>query len=157
MDKSKNIIKLPPKIAHIGIVVRNMEKVMKNYTDIFGVGPWRTGEAHGKDGVKNGKPMAPYTFKVASAMMGQVAIELLEPVEGDTVWQEYLDTHGEGVHHFCFAVENHAKEVKNWKEHGMSVTQYDKKIKYVYMNAMDLVGMHFELYPKKRETNKNTD
>ena len=41
-----------------------------------------------------------------SSIMGQVDIELIEPVGEDSVWHEVLAEKGEGVHHIAFQIKD---------------------------------------------------
>ncbi len=37
--------------------------------------------------------------------LGQVTVELIEPLGGPSTWQEHLDAHGASVHHIAFEVQ----------------------------------------------------
>ena len=37
----------------------------------------------------------------AEAEVGPIMVELLEPVEGPSIYKEWLDEHGEGLHHIA--------------------------------------------------------
>ena len=39
-------------------------------------------------------------------MKNNFRLELLEPVGGPSLWQEFLNEHGEGVHHLGFRVDD---------------------------------------------------
>ena len=53
--------------------------------------------------------------------MGKVWINLLQPVEGDSIFQEFLDTRGEGIHHFAFLVDDVDKEEAEFVKKGYEV------------------------------------
>jgi methylmalonyl-CoA/ethylmalonyl-CoA epimerase len=48
----------------------------------------------------------PYSMKLALAQLGETMYELIEPLDGPNTYQEFLDTHGEGLHHLGFFVED---------------------------------------------------
>lgn len=94
---------------HIGIVVRDVEKVAETWQRMFGIGPWvfidRTrpdvwGQATGN--------------KLAFGYLGDMEFELLQPVvqpvgnkyPNPTIWREFLDAHGEGLQHIAFGVDD---------------------------------------------------
>ena len=149
------MIKLPKKIAHISFVVKDIEKVKEYWSSTFGVGPWRILELEGTPASrKNGKPMGDYKCKIAFAEIGQVSVELIEPVEGDTIWKEFLDSKGEGIHHISFGqVDNYKDEIEKWKRHGINILQEDEDIGYAYMDTVKNVGTILEFNPK-RESQK---
>lgn len=136
------------KVDHIGFVVKDVEKVKEYYSSVLGVGLWRVREVQGIAGVKRGKPIGDHRFKVAIAEVGETRIELIEPIEGDTVWQEFLDSKGEGIHHVSFGqVDNYREEIEKWKKHGIEVLQEDRM--YVYMDTTEDIGMVIEFNPKR--------
>jgi methylmalonyl-CoA/ethylmalonyl-CoA epimerase len=44
----------------------------------------------------------PYSFRVAIAAVGDSNLELVQPLEGHSVYVEHLADSGEGYHHTCF-------------------------------------------------------
>ena len=73
-------IKLPPALQ-IGMVVKNLDKVMEFYSSAFGIGPWlrRDGETEAK--AYDGKTYE-YRVRTAFANLGPAQLELFQMVEG---------------------------------------------------------------------------
>jgi methylmalonyl-CoA/ethylmalonyl-CoA epimerase len=44
--------------------------------------------------------------KLALAQVGGVQFELVEHIDGDSIYKEFLDEHGEGIHHMNFLVDD---------------------------------------------------
>jgi hypothetical protein len=40
-----------------------------------------------------------HSFRAAMTMLGSLMVELLQPVEGEGVYRDFLNEHGEGLHH----------------------------------------------------------
>jgi methylmalonyl-CoA/ethylmalonyl-CoA epimerase len=111
------------KIAHIGIVVRNIEKTIKAFKAL-GIGPFlplglppMTGKPLFRGKLLNSQE------KVLSTATGQVEIVLTEPVAGNSPWQEFIDTKGEGVHHIAYLVDDLDKEVAKYLKKGFKLAQ----------------------------------
>jgi catechol 2,3-dioxygenase-like lactoylglutathione lyase family enzyme len=115
-------------IVHMGFIVHDVDETVKKLADILGVKPWsiwilkppflRDTTVHGKN-VRHG-------FKAAIATVGNAAIELLAPLEGESVYVEFLKQKGEGFHHiaFAFPTEKELNEaVKKLKDKGGVVIQ----------------------------------
>ena len=81
-------------LDHIAIVVRDTEDALKVYRDVLGL-PVVVSE------VVNDPPV-----RLTHLDMGNVHLQLVEPVSDDHPLHAYLDEHGEGLHHLCFRVEN---------------------------------------------------
>lgn len=76
---------------HIGHVVRDREATMESWTKLFGI-EW-------------GRVVDTAALKMATGKLGTVDVELLQPVEGKpSLWAEFLEAHGEGLHHVCARV-----------------------------------------------------
>jgi catechol 2,3-dioxygenase-like lactoylglutathione lyase family enzyme len=95
-------------ITQIGIVVKNLEKVMGNYWNILGIGPWDVLECvppafH--DITYHGKPVNS-KWRVAFTNVGSVQLELLQPVSGLNLYSDFIREKGEGIHHIQYQVDD---------------------------------------------------
>ena len=96
------------KITQVAIVVKDLQMVAENYWNILGIGPWNI-YAWEYPLVYNrtyhGKP-AWAREKISHAQVGNVELELMEAVDGDSLYQDFLTEHGEGLHHLQFLVDD---------------------------------------------------
>jgi methylmalonyl-CoA/ethylmalonyl-CoA epimerase len=88
-------------VKQIAIVVRDLDATMREYHRAFAWGPWRIYDfrhlPHHDTHVR-GKVVA-YSMRTAVTRVGGVDLELVEPLEGPSQYQEFLDQKGEGLHH----------------------------------------------------------
>ncbi len=100
------MIHLVKNIVQVGIVVRDLDLALKSYSGKLGVGPWRV-SVYGPPRLTNckvrGVPV-PYSMKVALAWTHDMNWELLQPLEGPSIYWEFLRDRGEGLHHFMVDV-----------------------------------------------------
>lgn len=54
---------------------------------------------------------------------GTVTYEWILPLKGPTVYQDYMDKHGEGFHHLAFQVDDFFKAVEEWNGLGYQFIQ----------------------------------
>jgi catechol 2,3-dioxygenase-like lactoylglutathione lyase family enzyme len=91
----------------IGILVADLDEATRAYSERWGLGPWQ-GWRYGPDTVPRltyrGGPGA-YTLRLAIAGSGPM-VELIESVEGPSIYEEWLERHGPGLHHLGFWVES---------------------------------------------------
>jgi catechol 2,3-dioxygenase-like lactoylglutathione lyase family enzyme len=100
-------------INQIALVVKDLEKVAENYWNTLCIGPWAIYEWEAPlvyDRKYQGKS-AWAREKIALAQVGDVQLELVQPVEGPSIYQDWLDQHGEGLHHMNFLVDDVDKAV----------------------------------------------
>jgi methylmalonyl-CoA/ethylmalonyl-CoA epimerase len=88
-------------ISQIAVVCHDLQKTMEQYTRLLGWGPWnvyRHEPPRLHDTELHGQPTE-YTMLGAETHVGDMGFELLQPLEGRSIYQEWLETHGEGLHH----------------------------------------------------------
>ena len=122
---SEDVKKLFPRLAQIGVVVRNLDESIGKYEKILGIKPHRIIEQSPTgDGKKYyyGKE-SDFFQKVALYQLGDIEFELLEPFGEDSVLKDYLDEHGEGIHHIAFDTENFAGVCEHFESNGIPLAQ----------------------------------
>jgi hypothetical protein len=90
----------------IAIIVKDIEKAARAWADLFNVPVPEIRESSAgpdTDVTYRGKKAA-YGLKLAVIKAGNWVVELHEPTGGDSTFQEFLDKHGQGVHHLGFEV-----------------------------------------------------
>src|SRR5262249_12111756 len=99
-----NAAPLFKKLTQVAMVVKDCEATAKRYWEDLGIGPWKfyTLDPSNTPGMTlRGRPVK-HAFRAALAQIGDVALELIEPLEGDSLYTEHLAAHGEGLHHVAF-------------------------------------------------------
>jgi methylmalonyl-CoA/ethylmalonyl-CoA epimerase len=82
------------KLDHIGIAVKDLDQAMKLYREAFGIEPDLVYESS-------------YTkAKIAFFPVGEVRIELIQPVDPESVVGKFLEKRGEGIHHISYRVKD---------------------------------------------------
>lgn len=140
-----------PEIAHVCLVVKDVEKTAENFAKKFGIGPFRISVMHTPSSRASvrGKPVE-YTLKFGNAKVGAIRLELVETVEGETIYQEFLKKHGEGIHHIgVYTPLPFEKELEKWKNEGIEPLQINKMEApdqgWAYMDTTKLVGCIIEI------------
>jgi glyoxalase/bleomycin resistance protein/dioxygenase superfamily protein len=91
----------PLMISQIAVVANDLQKTIEQYTALLGWGPWnvyRHEPPRLHDTVLRGKKVE-YTMLGAETHVGDMGFEVLQPLEGESIYKEWLDQHGEGLHH----------------------------------------------------------
>ncbi len=134
----------------LGHVVKDLDKAMETFYRDFGVGPFEVhvfDKTRAKNLMVHGKP-SDMTFVVACAWSGGVQYELMQPLTGHSVYNEFLDAHGEGLQHIKIYYKDVEKEVENFKAKGYEVIQsggIDEDLFYYLDSAKKIPGLTIEL------------
>lgn len=136
-------------VTQIGIIVKDIEKVSQAYADFFGIEKpkWSlTGPLEESQAEYKGEP-AEARAKLAFIDCGQLQIELIEPDEHPSTWREFLDEHGEGVHHIAFVIKGMKEKVMRLEQNGMPLIQKGEYTggRYAYMDTTDHLKVLVEL------------
>ena len=92
-------------IVQVAIVTPDLEACAARQAALFGNGPWRVFElgAHNiRDYTLHGEPATGSTLLGLNDSHPQV--ELLQPLDGTTTHREWLEQHGQSVHHIAAVV-----------------------------------------------------
>jgi methylmalonyl-CoA/ethylmalonyl-CoA epimerase len=121
------------KIDHIAVVVKDIDKAVKSYTEMFGF----------KVLEKRGGPGGEFVSVMMSA--GDIGLELFQPLKEGTSFARFLEEKGGGLHHVSFATHDIIKEIKNLKAQGRKLQNEepiqlpDAKIAFVHPSATENV------------------
>jgi methylmalonyl-CoA/ethylmalonyl-CoA epimerase len=145
-------------IAQVAIIVEDLDEAIKSYWRLFGIGPWHV-YTYGKPLVKKmtyrGKP-SEYKMRVALSYLGPMRIELIEPLEGDTIYRDFVEAHGYGVHHFGVLVDDMSEAITEAEAAGLAMTMdgagfgRDGDGRYAYLNTEDQLGVTIELIERPK-------
>jgi methylmalonyl-CoA/ethylmalonyl-CoA epimerase len=136
-------------VTQIGLVVKDIDKAIDAYVDILGLPRPTVVVTDGYDKAQTtyrGQP-SQATAKLAFFDLGQVQIELIEPVGGPSTWKEVLDQRGDGIHHIAFQVKGTDQVVAYLEGKGVELVQQGRYTggMYSYMDASNSLGLILEL------------
>ena len=134
-------------LRHLGIVVRDMDKVLDYYRSLglATFGPEEV-KATKRDEIVHGE-LRHYSMRGGKMLqMGNITLELIQPVEGNSLHQEFLDKHGEGLHHICFFVDDLEKERMELVKRGIPIAlMRQDKSRFTYFEIMEGGNLLIEL------------
>jgi catechol 2,3-dioxygenase-like lactoylglutathione lyase family enzyme len=111
---------LPP-LAHVGIVVADLERAAADYERLWGVTTEQVQDVALDDARLHGK-QAPTSARYGLISTGASQIELIQPLGGPSPYTEFLETNGgDGVHHLAYVVDGIDPVLKHLREVGETV------------------------------------
>ena len=128
-----------PRVGQIGIVVKDIEKTIRYYQDIMGIGPWALFEGEPEWCLEGGKKVT-YKGRMALANSGPIQFELIQILEGRSLYGDTLGE-GEGLHHLGFFVRDMDARLQAARAAGVPVLQHallkrmGLTIEYAYLDT----------------------
>jgi methylmalonyl-CoA/ethylmalonyl-CoA epimerase len=111
-------------VGQIGIVVRDLESSCRRYSALWRCGPWRVYTYSPATLSRQAYRGEPSRFAVRIALNSTTPqLELLHPLEGPSVYDEWLERRGEGLHHMAVYVEDADEAVASLAGAGYAVLQ----------------------------------
>jgi len=147
-------------IAQIAMVVEDLDATVEQYNKLFGVGAW-TFYTYGKPLVRemsyHGQP-SEHSFRVALSYFGDMRIELIQPLEGESIYKDFIAEHGYGLQHLGVLVEDMDAALAQARAAGLEMIQdgsgfgLDGDGHYAYLNTQKTLGVTIELIerPQRR-------
>jgi len=139
------------KFHHVSVMVRDMDKAIEYYKSL-GIGPFPP--TIGPEGVPlsgqtvRGEP-SDYIMdlRYAEGGVGGLKFEVVQPLEGESIYKEFLEKKGEGVHHIAFTVDDLDAETAKMAERGFKVIQTGQtpRGKFAYFDTDKVGGVVTEL------------
>lgn len=124
------------KISQLGIVVKDMDKTAK-FLEKLGIGPFPTIET----------PTPSGKIKIGIFQQGDLQIELIQPLGGNTPHAKFLKEKGEGLHHVSSHVKDIEKELQKLEKIGVKIIERGEifGVKYAYLDTKEKCGFILEL------------
>ena len=147
-------------VSQVAQVVEDLDRTVERYWERFGVGPWdfwtyqKPLLSHQS---YHGKP-SDYCIRIALCWMGPTRVELIQPLRGPSVHEDFVRAHGYGVQHLGILVTDMGAALRQAEEAGIAMLMdgggfgLDGDGGYAYLDTEPLLGVTLELIqrPKRR-------
>ena len=152
------------RFTQIGVVVKDLDRSVKSLEEIFGIGPfrvidWPPADRSDMQKFYHGQP-GNFTARMAFADLGNAELELIQPVSGESIWADFLQQHGEGIHHIRFNVDDVHPVVDYLAQHDIPTAQHGSGLRpgthWVNFASEDQVGFVIEIMNALPGTNGRT-
>jgi len=136
-------------VTQVAIVVRDIEAKSRAWAQVLGLpvpAVIVTDPVELAQTEYRGQP-SPARAKLAFFQLGQVSLELIEPIGGPSTWQEHLDAHGESLHHIAFQIQGMQDKLAYLDANDISLVQRGeyKGGRYAYADGTQALGTVLEL------------
>ncbi len=132
-------------LAQVGFIVKDLDATKKKFAELFGVeippsvdgGAYEVTQTQYKG---NAAPEANCLMAFFNLDNG-FQIELIQPNDAPSTWREFLDEHGEGIHHIAFKMPGMKQNIAACEKLGMTLVQKGEygsgDGRYAYLDASE--------------------
>jgi len=103
-------------IHHVGFIVKDLDETINHFNNFYGINNFKVYEFSPNSVWSYGrKVVSEYKLKIAMGYLDSknCAIEIIQPLIGDGVHRDFIESGHNGLHHICFSVD----EFDFWKEY----------------------------------------
>ena len=145
------------KINQLGYVYRDIEKQIKIMESLYGCPKFAKFENKDNMFKYRGKD-SKISTRIALSRLFNTQIELIQLIEGDCIFKEFIDSGREGLHHFGIFVNNLDDYIEEFKKKGIDVVHAGQtgmqKVAYVDTEKTFGVYLEFQETVKRRRKPK---
>jgi catechol 2,3-dioxygenase-like lactoylglutathione lyase family enzyme len=136
-------------VTQVAIVTSDIEAKARAWAELLGVPAPEIRETASAAETQiryRGQP-TPARAKLAFFRLGQVSLELIEPIDRPSTWGDQLDQHGDSLHHIAFRIEGMAEKLALLDDLGIPLVQKGeyKGGRYAYVDGIEKLGATLEL------------
>jgi methylmalonyl-CoA/ethylmalonyl-CoA epimerase len=129
---------------HVGVAVKSLDDAIRVYRDVLGF------ELKGIHVLTERKVRVAFI-----STGGKTQIELLEPLDSNSAIAKFLETRGEGIHHFAVEVDNIDVALAEMKKEGVSLIDEQPQIgaegkRIAFVHPKSTKGVLMELVEKPK-------
>jgi methylmalonyl-CoA/ethylmalonyl-CoA epimerase len=146
------------RLVQIGIVVADRDRTTQLLTSVFGIGPFRLVEWPDRADSRYYYRGVEEHIRIRQAFvqLGDVEVELIQPLEGRSGYKDFLDQTGGGIHHVLFEVSDIDPVIQELARSGVAVLQSGTGIRpgtrWALLDTQELLGFLVELRHRPGES-----
>lgn len=138
-------------IVQIGLVVHDAAATAARYEQLLAVQDWflnevDSGQGKGENFHHRGRVIEAKA-RIAWTRIGNVELELIEPLDEDSVYAEFLREHGSGIHHVMFGCADFDACSRRFTEEGIKELAGGElqQTRFKLFDARDSLGLICEI------------
>jgi 4-hydroxyphenylpyruvate dioxygenase-like putative hemolysin len=134
------------KVDQLGFVYNDIKKQAKLITSKFVLPKFIFTEPKSHSLIYRGNK-SEVILDIGISRMGNTQIELIQLIEGDCLYNEFLDQGKEGFHHIGTYIENIEQSITDFEKMGIKPIQIGRVVRHLtaYMDIKEYFGLPIEL------------
>lgn len=146
---------VPARICQINITTPDVKKTIAAVTELLEIGPWEVGCQSDSCVTDYGFRVdgelkaADFAFMLAILVCGNIEWEVIAPVKGPLVYNEFLASHGTGFHHILqeYPAQKWEGTLRDYADNGIALNCKGKlgPVEWCYMDTSRELGFFKEM------------
>src|SRR3990172_12979222 len=141
MEKGNADKLILPEPSHVGYVTRDINRTINTLERLCGLGPFKLISPDYTNKQYHGKP-EDFKMLLAFFRKGSMVLELIQPSRGKTIYEDFMQKHGEGVmHHLGYEIDNLNKWISAYAKSGIKPIFCGERpgLKWAYFDTGEII------------------
>lgn len=142
----------PTQVKQVCVVVHDLDETIRRYWKTAGIGPWAVWTPKLTDMRIRGIEAA-YSMKLALAWTKDFMWEVVQPLEGPSIYREFLDEKGAGMHHVLIETADHRYDelLAQARERGCPPLMEGRwgETDFAYLDTQEPLGLLLEVFRRR--------
>jgi hypothetical protein len=134
------------------VVTSDFKRTINGFVEL-GIGPWAAytfGPGTVTEQTYMGQRVV-HSMRLALATAGNMLWEVIQPLDGPSIYKDFLAAHGEGVHHVAIGCESLSfdRRIEEFEKRGCRKIQsglWVGRVPYAYFATESLIGTTVEIF-----------
>ena len=131
----------------VGIIVEDLSSAILQYKSLLGIADFEVVDwpkpGTDPESTYYGKP-AKFSMRVGFTQLGNLQLEIVQPLEGRSIFKDYLENHGPGLHHIRFTEKDFDKKVEQLQKAGIQMISSGRGVRsastWAYFDTTKILG-----------------
>ena len=143
------------KVDQLGFVYKDIKKQAELMTSVFNLPNFIFSGPKSHSYIYRGKE-SEIKLDIAISRIGNTQIELIQLIDGECLFKEFLDQGKEGLQHIGIYVENIQQSVKDFEKMNIKPIQTGRVLRHLnaFMDTTDFFGIIIELLELMKRKSK---
>ncbi len=145
------------KIFHLGYVFKDLDKQIESLKSLNNKIKFNIFEQNDIPSLYRGKD-SKISLKIAVSQLFNLNIEIIQPLEGESPYKEFLERGKEGLHHIAISVNNIVPYIEEYQKKGTQILLLIQvgTFDVVYLDTEKELGIVIEfIAPLRKERRKH--
>ena len=138
-----------PEPSHVGYVTKDLERSMEDLQKYFGLGPFKRMIPEYFNRRYHGE-LEDFKIDIGLCRVGNMVYELIQILQGRTIYEDFMNEHGEGIHHLGYEISDLTKWKEAYKQTGIEPIMGAERVglRWAYFNTPRIVVELLERSPE---------
>ncbi len=137
-------------LHQIGIISGDLKETIRKYSDLYRIYPWNVWEYDSSivEDMEVFSKRKNHKMLIATCKSLNIDLEIIEPLDNISIYSEFMDHYGEGLHHLNFEICDYDHMMNSFASKGIGTAQYGNllgKHKYAYLDTFQELNYYIEI------------